>query len=275
MGNMSTAAQASAHSNDTAPLQRRRMNIQMVQNVLLIWLDANIDEGNAGCRNTITQLRRIVPDVNKYTDADRCIEFLLSIENEKACMIISGSLSEYMVPLVHEISQLDSVFILCNNTKFHEQWTKEWPKIKGVFTEIVPICEALKMAARRCEEGAMPISIMATTTDPSKKSLDQMEPSFMYTQILKEILLSIKFEQKHIDEFIQYCREVFAENKSELSKLKKFEREHRERTPIWWYTCQCFLYPMLNRALRTMDADLIVRMGFFIGDFHAHGISNW
>ncbi|CAF0750095.1 unnamed protein product [Adineta steineri] len=29
-----------------------------------------------------------------------------------------------------------------------------------------------------------------------------------------------------------------------------------------------FLYPMLNRALRLMDCDIITHMGFFIGDLH-------
>jgi hypothetical protein len=40
------------------------------------------------------------------------------------------------------------------------------------------------------------ISVMATNEDMPKKNLDQLEPSFMYTQILKEILLSIEFEEK-------------------------------------------------------------------------------
>ena len=90
----------------------------------------------------------------------------------------------------------------------------------------------------------------------------------MYTQILKEILLSIKFGKQHFDEFIQYCREALADNEGALNNVKKLERQYGEQTPIWWYTYPCFLYPMLNRALRMMDADLIVRMGFFIGDLH-------
>ena len=150
--NKSIVAQASAQSKDAAIASGRRMNIQMVQNVLLLWLDNNIDEDSADCRNTITQLRRVVHIVNKYTDVDQCIEFLVSIENGKACMMMSGSLGQYVVPLVHDISQLDSIFILCGDRNFHEQWAKEWPKIKGVFTEIGPICEALKLAARRCEQ---------------------------------------------------------------------------------------------------------------------------
>jgi tetratricopeptide (TPR) repeat protein len=90
----------------------------------------------------------------------------------------------------------------------------------------------------------------------------------MYTQIMKEILLTIEFEQQHIEEFIIYCRDVLADNPGQLQHVDKLEREYRDQTPIWWYTFECFLYPMLNRALRLMDADLIIKLGFFIGDLH-------
>ncbi|CAF1053070.1 unnamed protein product [Adineta steineri] len=90
----------------------------------------------------------------------------------------------------------------------------------------------------------------------------------MYTQILKEILLTIDFEDKHVKEFITYCREVFVENEYELQNIEKLERDYHHHIPIWWYTYQYFLYSMLNQALRSMDADIMVRMGFFIKDLH-------
>jgi len=168
------------------------------------------------------------------------------------------------------MSQVDSIFIFCGNKKRHEQWAKEWPKIKGVFTDIVPISEALKQAAQQCEQNAISISLMATGGDQTTKKLDQLDPSFMYTQIMKEILLTINFEQDHFAEFIQYCRDVLADNEAKLKNIKKLERTYRQETPIWWYTYECFLCPMLNRALRSMDVDLIIKMGFFIGDLHRH-----
>ncbi len=163
---------------------------------------------------------------------------------------------------------MDSIFIFCDNNKHREQWTKDWSKIKGVFTEITPICEALKQAAQQCEQNAISISIMGTGGDVSKKNLDQLDPSFMYTQIMKEILLTIEFEPQHIQEFITYCRDVLTDNPGQLQHVDKLERKYPDQTPIWWYTFECFLYPMLNRALRLMDADLIIKLGFFIGDLH-------
>ena len=37
---------------------------------------------------------------------------------------------------------------------------------------------------------------------------------------------------------------------------------------VVWYSYSCFLYSLLNRALRLMDTGIIIRTGFFIGDLH-------
>jgi hypothetical protein len=267
MGNKELKAeQVSAPSTNTA--SSGQIPVRMVQNVLLIWLDENINNKSADIRSTITKLRDSVNNISIFTDGEQCVHFLENMGNEKACIIISGSLGQQIVPRVHNMSQVDSIFIFCTNQKYHEQWVKDWPKIKGVFIQITPICEALKQAAQQCEQNAISISILGTGEDVSKKKLDQLDPSFMYTQIMKEILLTIKFEQKHIQEFITYCRDVLSGNQVELKNVKKLEQKYRDQTPIWWYTYECFLYPMLNRALRLMDADVIIKLGFFIGDLH-------
>ncbi|CAF0731532.1 unnamed protein product [Adineta steineri] len=247
----------------TSATVNRRMNMQRMQNVLLVWLDNNINDSNADCSNTVKQLKRVVNNVNTFTDGKQCVEFIQTISNNKVCMIVSGSLGKHIVPHVHHMSQVDTIFIFCSNREWHKQWAKEWPKIKGVFTDITPICEALKQTARQCEQNAISISFVA-----SNKKLDQLDPSFMYTQILKEILLTINFENTHIKEFITYCRETFVKNDIDLCKIEALERDYRDQRPVWWYTSEYFLYSMLNQTLRLMDVDIIVRMGFFINDLH-------
>ena len=66
------------------------------------------------------------------------------------------------------------------------------------------------------------------------------------------------------------ARDVFTKNDREIKNIKKLERQYRDNTPIWWYTLESFLYPMVNRALRMMDVDIIIKMGFFIKDLHQH-----
>ncbi|CAF1275514.1 unnamed protein product [Adineta steineri] len=263
MGKGQSTANASAVPKGAK--DRQRINLQQMQNVLLIWLDNNIDENNDDCQNTITQLRQVVNDINTFSDVDQCFEFIETIVDKKACIIISGSLGQHFVRFVHNMSQVDSIFVLCENQKHHEQWAKKWSKIKGIFVDITSICEAIKETAHQCEQNAIPMSFLE-----SNKQLDQLDPSFMYTQIVKEILLTIDFDQNHFQDYINYCCDSFVDNKKQIENIKRFEDQYHNRTPIYWYTCDMFLYPMLNRALRLMDGDIMTRMGFFIGDLHRH-----
>jgi tetratricopeptide (TPR) repeat protein len=244
----------------------KREHIRLVQNVFLIWLDDNIDENNEACQHTIIQLRRVINAVNTFTDVDRCIDFLTDHSDEKAFMIISGSLCRDIVPVIHEIGQLHSIFIFCENTV----WTGEWSKIKGVFAEITTICEALRKAVQQCEQSAIPIRFVNTNDGLSKKNLDELDSLFMYTQILKEILLTIEFDEKNVNEFLEYSRDVFAGDDENSFNINQLNSKYYDKKPIWWYTCKYFLYSTLNRALRLMDADVIIKMGCFVRDLHNH-----
>jgi tetratricopeptide (TPR) repeat protein len=220
------------------------------------------------CRDTISKLRRIINRINTFTNSDQCIQFLKSLNDEKAFIIISGALGQQVVTIMHDMPQLHAIFIFCGNKSRHEQWAKDWPKIKSVSTEINDICERLKQVVESCDENAVSISFVEVSHDGSYQSLDRLDPSFMYLQILKEILLDINFGHYHFKQFIEYCRDVFVDNEYEMEIIKEFERQYRDETPIWWYICKCFLYRMLNRALGTMNVDIIIKMGFFIRDLH-------
>jgi hypothetical protein len=264
---------ATAAASIEPPSRRthRPLNVRMVQNFHLIWLDESIDESNnEDCRKFIKKLRQVVNAVNIFTDADQCIDRITDSIEEKIFMIVSQAFSETIIPIVQDIPQVVSIYIICNNNDRHEQWAKQWFKVKGVFTDITTIYEALKKAAPDCGENSVSVSFIKASDGSSNKNLDELDSSFMYTQILKEILLTIDFQPIHFNEFLTYCREQFVGNSSELKSVDNFEKEYRNHQPIWWYTYQYFLYSMLNRALRTMEVELIIKMGFFVRDLHEH-----
>jgi tetratricopeptide (TPR) repeat protein len=249
----------------------RLLNVRTVQNFLLIWLDADIDEINSDdCRNTIVKLRQVIDSVNTFVDVDECVDFITDIKEENVFMIVSGALGQATVSMTHNMPQLGEIYIFCDSRARHEQWAKEWPKVQGVYTDITSICKALRKSVQACDRNSVSINFFKTTDRASNKNLDALNQSFMYTQILNEILLTIDFEEKHIKEFLVYCREQFAGNTTELKNIDKLEREYFQHTPIWWYTYPCYLHSMLNRALRTMEVDLIIKMGFFVRDLYRH-----
>ena len=249
---------ASAQSD--GPRSRR-----IVQNVLLVWVDNTINESTEDSKHTLEQLRGVVNDVTLFQQADDCIQFLETVKNEKALVIISGSLGQDLVQQIHHMAQIDAIYIFCGNPARHEPWSAKWPKVKGVYNRIKPICEALQCSVKQSNEDLTPISFVQSNDETvSSDDLNRLEPSFMYTQILKRILLDMKHEDHERQAIVKVCRKNHAGNPSELKVVEEFGRDYRPDTAVWWYTRECFTYQMLNRALRCLEGDIIVDMGFFI-----------
>jgi tetratricopeptide (TPR) repeat protein len=247
---------------------RRPLRTRILQNFYLVWLDENIDENHDDYPNSINQLQQVVNTINTFIDADECIDFVTDMTEETALMIVSERFSEDVLPVVRDIFQIKSVYIMCKNKTELENWDKKWPKVQGTYTDIPSICRTIRGDSKVCDYNAVSISYIKKNDESSAENLDTLDCSFMYTQILKDILLTIDFTREHIDQFLNYCREQFADSKTKLSVVKKIEDEYYDQSPIRWYTSDTFLYGMLNRALRLMDVEVIVKIGFFLRDVH-------
>ncbi|UJR20846.1 hypothetical protein I4U23_023956 [Adineta vaga] len=232
------------------------------QTFLLIWLDSYIDKSRDH-QNTLVQFKHVISNVTPFIDLNQCIRFIEHHKDSKILCICSGALGEQLTQQIHDMSQIDSIFIFCSNKTRHEQWAKNWSKIEGVYTDPVAICRALQKVVVRSAEKDIP-----DDENNLDKSMIQLDPSYMYTQVLKEILLTIKFDNQHIKYFIDRCREHYAADSHELENIERFEQEYRDHSPVWWYTCDCFLHRTLNQAIQTVDMGAIIDMGFFIVDLH-------
>ncbi|CAF1549993.1 unnamed protein product, partial [Adineta ricciae] len=161
MGAEKSKSSSTTTMHNNQPRQRMVPNYTENKKVyLLVWVDANIDEKDQDCQNTLTHLRSVVNDVNIYTQPDACVQFLKSISDEKAFVITSGSLGQHLVPKIHGISQVNAIYIFCGNKSRHENWTKSWSKVKGVHTNIKEICEALTTSVKQYNQDSIAMSFV-------------------------------------------------------------------------------------------------------------------
>ncbi|CAF1427765.1 unnamed protein product [Adineta ricciae] len=103
---------------------------------------------------------------------------------------------------------------------------------------------------------------------PQNKNLNQLEANFMYTQLFKEILLEIEYDEHSIKFLTTYWRKLFADNKVKLNLIDEFDRRYCSENAIEWYTRDCFIYRMLNQSLREFDSENLMNMSFFLRDIH-------
>ena len=248
---------------DLRPSRRR-----ILHDYILVWVDPNLDESNSDYRQILEQLRTSVKDVTVFTEPNACVEFLEIVHKEKALVIISEELGQYLVPCIHSMAQVHTIYIISSNRELDEPWIREWSKIEDVYTTIESICEVLQQSVRQYNQDSTPMSFVQQDTVTSATNLDQLEPSFMYTQLFKDALLEMKHDEKERKDLVKFCREQKAGRLAELRVIDEFESQYTPDKAIWWYTRECFTYQMLNRALRLLEADTIVNMGFFIHDLH-------
>ncbi|CAF4970139.1 unnamed protein product, partial [Rotaria magnacalcarata] len=253
-------------TSDAIPPRRR-----MIQNYLVIWVDGNIDENTEDCRNTLAQLRVAVSEVNVCTTPEGCIEFLNEMDDGKAFIISSGALGQQLVADIHGMPKVDAIYIFCGNKARHESWAKEWPKIRGVFTSIKPICESLKKVAHECDHDSIPMSFVPKqmltkgTASSDEQNHNQLPPTYMYSVIFKDIVLEINDDDaKSIKALETYCKKQNIPD-AEINELKS---KYHQKSPVWWYTCEMFLYGMLNCGLRSLDMEAMSKLGFFIRSLH-------
>ncbi|CAF1401984.1 unnamed protein product [Adineta ricciae] len=236
-----------------------------LRSVSLIELNSNIDQSSEDYLNFKTQLRWTNSTLVPFTTVDECINFLTNYKNERIFIILSNTLGKTIVPRIHDLHQLDSIVIFDNSQTLNDEWMKNWRKMRGTHSQLTSICNLLASIVQQHSQNVVPISL-ASADIGSKTSLDELDHTFMYTQLLKESLLDIDHDKTEcVHTFADYWRHQCPYNTPEIDK---FEKEYPLHSPTWWYSNTVFLFECVNQALRTLDVDIILKIAFFMCHLH-------
>ena len=266
-GKPTGSSASSASSNATTPATFARGSSSSIPKDVLFWVDSSINPQDDDFQVTLTQLKSVMGIIHVFNDGDECMKFLGKTENDHVYMVASGSVGQQILPRIHNMRQLVAVFIYCIDRSKYESLVKTYSKVRGVFTDIAILCQSLQDTSRRREADAIDISLMAAS-DISGSNLDQLSQSFMYTKLIKEILLELKHDDDSVKELVTYCRDKYSKDEKELKNIETFRTGYALQSPIYWYTYESCIYKLLNWALRDQEFDVIVRMAFFICDLH-------
>ncbi|CAF4920495.1 unnamed protein product [Rotaria sp. Silwood1] len=62
---------------------------------------------------------------------------------------------------------------------------------------------------------------------------NEIDSSFMYTQLLKEILIEIEYDVTAKEQFIDYVHNFYANNEIQLNAINEFKHTYEHYSPIW------------------------------------------
>jgi len=96
----------------------------------LLWLDAAVDTREEN-RQAQIQLRNIINHLKTFDDENDCQRYILSISpQDRIVLIVSGRLGQIIVPRLHQLRQIISIYIYCTNKRANEQWSKQFTKVQ-------------------------------------------------------------------------------------------------------------------------------------------------
>ena len=114
------------HSLRKTVLGNDNDNIEMLS---IVWLDASVNTTPENL-SVQEQLRKLINNVKTFDNSN---EFLRYIDNtskiDRIILIVSGRLGRTIVPHVHHLRQIISIYIYCMDKQANEQWSKDFTKV--------------------------------------------------------------------------------------------------------------------------------------------------
>lgn len=95
----------------------------------LIWLDVNVNIKEI--RDTESKLRTIINHLKKFQNIQQCQQYIEQRSTkDRLVLIVSSELGREIVPSIHKLRQVTSIYVYCMDKKRNEQWACKFPKVR-------------------------------------------------------------------------------------------------------------------------------------------------
>jgi hypothetical protein len=104
-------------------------NDTRLETFCLIWLDANSQD----TRDTEQKLRSIINRFMKFKDVEKCQKYIENqSQKDRIVLIVNGRLGREIVPCIHMLRQVISIYVYCMDKEGNKQWADKFLKVKYV-----------------------------------------------------------------------------------------------------------------------------------------------
>jgi hypothetical protein len=228
-----------------------------------------------------------------FTSSEDCINYIntLKTTNQSICLITSGSFGISVIPLVHNIDQIESIFVFCMNKTKYEYMQKRYEKIRQIFTNhkdlIIHLQIYLKPTNRNgsmlnlfdveklkylrnldsiSESSHLKYTIFDENKQYSMHEVSKADTFFLWLKLRTSVLQKVHHTHDTMKEMLDQCREYYKDNIEELNKIEKFGKTYKKEDAIYWYTTPTFVSKLVNKALRTEDFHALYICRAYIAD---------
>ncbi|CAF0872582.1 unnamed protein product [Didymodactylos carnosus] len=112
---------------------------QRIPNLVIIWLDPTCNDHNEFKRYYFNN-PLVEPESWLYFDNhEHCADYIKGSPRKKIFLIVTGRFGEEMIPELHNLIQLHSVYIYCKNITKNKQWSLNFDKITDVYNDPIKL----------------------------------------------------------------------------------------------------------------------------------------
>ncbi|CAM4915423.1 unnamed protein product [Rotaria socialis] len=238
----------------------------------LIALDSSSSSDQSA--HYLSRFQHLMNSLQHFNDSNACVDYITNVKNEKILLIISVEHTQ-MIPTIYHIHQIYSIYIFnLNQCEPTNEDILKYRKVRGHFGTINELVKQIEYDKKCIASNLLTVNIFPECTQGSYSMSDQtgnrnmQEATFMYSQIIRNIFINENYKDTDKNEMVEFFREQYNGNKTELEKIDKFSREYTNERAIYWYTIDGFLYRTINKALRTQDIFTLYHLRYFIKDLH-------
>ncbi|CAF2681475.1 unnamed protein product [Rotaria sp. Silwood2] len=207
------------------------------------------------------------PAAQFYTDSQRCIDAIKAVVNEQLLIVVSSSFATEFLQSIHDLKVVLGIFIF-DDQKQSTGLSEKYSKIIDIVSDKKTLLTYLHDQSRQLERITLDFSLF-NQKQKSTRDLTKESASFLWHQMLIYVLKQMPHNDRTMHEMLDQCAEYYQNNQTELAKIEQFRTTYTRDQAISWYTDECFLYKLLNQALRTEDIQLLYAFRFFIIDLCA------
>ncbi|CAF4799910.1 unnamed protein product [Rotaria socialis] len=191
-----------------------------------------------------------------FFDPDECVEYILSIHQEKGLLILGKG----QCHLVDIFSTLPCIFYIYLTEAQHYN---DASRVRCIISSPRELLEKndLNFSISPSIESRLH---GLTTTDVRDDGV-----AFCYTHTMLLVLLHTQKPANNVHEdMLKECRATYDGNAKELEKIDEFVKTYESMKAISWYTKDSFLYRQLNAAFRRANILTIWKFRFIIQDIY-------
>jgi hypothetical protein len=96
----------------------------------LIWSDPTVNKSSDN-KKTQENLRDIFGNnFESFESGNQCENFINLHKNRRLVLVVSGQIGRDLVPKIHKLSHVISIYVYCMDKQANEKWTKNYNKVK-------------------------------------------------------------------------------------------------------------------------------------------------